>query len=88
MRFAQIQAIDQKCENLKTAPELRAILIKALKAWIQWNVRDTGAHFSIDPTTASSPVLTRMIANQNDIGWQHVFLGRFGHELSGVQEVH
>jgi hypothetical protein len=45
-------------------------------------------HFSIDPSTASSPVAIRMIANQNESGWHHLFLGRFYHEWSDVQEAH
>ena len=88
-REAMIHAIDRKCDNLKTAPDLRrAILIKALKAWTQWIEGDTDTPFSVDPTNASSQVLIRMIANQNDIGWKHVFLGRFCNEWSKVQEAH
>jgi hypothetical protein len=87
-REAMIQVIDKKCENLNTVPELRAILITALKAWTTRTESDMETQLSIDPSTASSPVSIRMIAHQNEIGWQHVFLGRFCHEWSDVQEAH
>ena len=82
-RVAMLNAID-----LKTAPELRAILIKALKAWTHPIADDTETPFSVDPTSASSPALIRLIANQNDIGWKHVFLGRFCNDWSDVQDAH
>ena len=83
-----LHAIDRKCDDLKTAPELRAILLKALKAWTHSLADTTETPFLVDPTSASTPALTRLIANQNDIGWKHVFLGRFCTDWSDVQDAH
>ena len=87
-RDAMLHAIDRKCDDLKTAPELRAILLKALKAWTHSLANNTETPFLVDPTSASTPALTRLIANQNDIGWKHVFLGRFCTDWSDVQDAH
>ena len=84
-----IKAVDRKCESLQTQPALRALLTKALHEWLQWNDGEMEEPFAMTPESNTPNEQRRLIARQNDIGWnQHILLGRFCQDWSDIQEAH
>ena len=82
-----LKAIDGKCVDVNTCPELRAILIDALKTWTNPDRSDqTEEANNISFAHATTPTLQRLITRQTNIGWHHLFLDRFCHEWSEVQD--
>ena len=82
-----LKAIDDKCEKMKTCPELRAILIDALTTWVnQERTAQEEEDVVISPDNATTPTLKRLITRQNAIGWHQLLLGRFCHEWSEAQD--
>ena len=72
------------CKNLRTMPALQRLLLQAISQWLAY-----------EPTSASpfqmsvegySPAVRRVIFQQNKIGWDHVFQGRFSLSWSDLQD--
>jgi hypothetical protein len=87
-RQSMVKALDNKCVALNTHPELRTTLITGINQWMQWMDRSNDSDFKMNTTKSTSPIIARLILQQNDIGWKQVFLGRFCHIWSDVQEAH
>ena len=82
-RTSTLEKLKSKCAALKTRPALQRILNDGLVGWFVHPSND----FTLDPE-AYPVAVRRVISNQNDIGWHHLFLGRFGTEWSEIQDVH
>jgi hypothetical protein len=88
-RTEMLKAIDEKCEKMKTCPELRAILIGAHTTWVnQEQPAQEEEDVVISSKNATTPTLKRSITRQNAIGWHQLFLGRFCHEWSEAQDTY
>ena len=87
-RRNMIQAVDIKCESLKTHPELRALLITSLQRWMHWLTENHDEKFEVHLPTNTPTSMAQLIAKQNAIGWQHILLGRFCTDWSKIQEAH
>ena len=82
-RTNMVNKVDEVCAKLKTKPELRHLLYDALSEWVHHDIPTQV--FRVDPTSYPSE-LHRLIAQQNAIGWDHLFHGRFSAEWSRLQD--
>ncbi|KAI2503130.1 hypothetical protein MHU86_11321 [Fragilaria crotonensis] len=73
--------VDERCEALRTRPLLKTVLRDALTGWLQSDTDE----YQLNPQQYPKDV-HRLIRQQNDIGWQQLFLGRFSNEWSDIQE--
>jgi hypothetical protein len=83
-----LNAVDQKCESLGTNPALRHLLVTAITEWMTWDAKDTAYEYIPDQAVLTSPQIQRLTAQQNAIGWHHLFLGRFSVLWSEIQDDH
>ena len=63
-----IKAVDDKCEKLKTHPDLRALLVTSLQQWMHWIAETADEKFTIHPVPTTSTPTARLINKQNAIG--------------------
>ena len=82
-RTETLEKLNSKCEATKTRPAVQKILNDGIAGWFL----DPSNEFKLDPMAYPADV-RRIVSHQNDIGWQHVFLGRFATEWSEIQDVH
>ena len=85
-RTNMVTAVDKKCESLRTHPMLRQILVHALTKWLIWTEEGQEYMYTTDPDHKPSPSLVRLIMQQNAIGWNQIFMGRFGVLWSDIQD--
>ena len=83
-REKALQELKQTCEKLGTRPILGALLLTAVKDWLE-SPPDT--RLLPRPHSYSSE-LTQLICQQNLIGWDQVFLGRFSNIWASIQDNH
>ena len=81
-RRKTLSAIDDVCAKSRTKPELRHLLFDSINGWLH---HDNPAPFHVDMSSYPSGVY-RLIAQQNEIGWDHLFLGRFSREWGRLQD--
>ena len=83
-RFAWVNelftALRARCTSLLTCESLVSILLHGLESWLT----DTPFPLHQFPTAALQP----LIRQQESIGWDQLFLGRFGTEWSHLQSEH
>ena len=84
-RKAMIQTVEKKCTDLRTMPSLKALLLQALREWLQYSSDDETPYQLQAPSKATSAI-RRLVFQQNAIGWEHLFLGRFSSEWSSLQD--
>jgi hypothetical protein len=82
-RVSLIKTVDSKCKALGTMPSLHAFLLQALCKWCS-HPHDENA-YQLHPQNAT-PALRRVIFQQNAIGWEHLFMGRFSSEWGSLQD--
>ena len=82
-RIETLAKLNSKCSAIKTRPAIQRILNDGLAGWFRHPSND----FKLDPLAYPADVRT-VIYYQNDIGWHHLFLGRFATEWSEIQDVH
>jgi hypothetical protein len=70
------------CVTEHTCPKLQNLLLDALRSWLR---APPTIEFTVDPIFYSS-TLTRLIHQQNRIGWGELFRGRFSKEWARVQD--
>ncbi|KAI2511572.1 hypothetical protein MHU86_2826 [Fragilaria crotonensis] len=79
-----LQTVEHRCNELNTMPRLKALLMTVLHTWITFSP-DEAAQFQHDPSGHPSSI-RRLVFQQNAIGWDHIFLGRFSMEWSSIQD--
>ena len=80
-RECTIRAIHDKCRSLSTRPAIQDALIDGVTGWL-----DSGDDtFELDPAKYHIDV-RQLVTQQNKIGWQQIFLGRFGWKWSDMQD--
>jgi hypothetical protein len=84
-RTAMIQTVEKQCTDLRTMPSLKALLLQALREWLQYSSDDDTPYQLQAPSTATVAI-RRLVFQQNAIGWEHLFLGRFSSEWSSLQD--
>lgn len=77
-----IPKVEEKCASLKTRPVLKRLLRDALNGWFNHTTTDT---YALNPLMYP-PDVHCLIGQQNEIGWQQLFLGRFSNEWSYLQD--
>ena len=83
------KAVDKKCDSLNAHPELRSVLATAIQEWLQWTEPESpDDQYRMTPPTTVTTQVTRLIRKQNNIGWHHIFLGRFCSDWSEIQDSH
>ena len=85
-RKNMLNAMDKKCESLRTQPELRHLLITALTEWTSWVTEDTTYRYIPELSVNQPPTIKRVIFQQNAIGWHQLFFGRFSVAWGEVQD--
>jgi hypothetical protein len=76
-----IKAIHDKCRSLSTRPALQDALIDGVTGCV-----DSGNEpFELDPEKHHIDV-RQLVIQQNKIGWQQIFLGRFSWKWSDMQD--
>jgi hypothetical protein len=80
-RASLLASLKGELITLQTRPLLVQILMAAISGWLECNHEQ----FTFDPTPYPH-AFRRAIQQQNSIGWQHVFQGRFSHEWSDIQD--
>ena len=83
-RQTALAAIDTACAKGGTKPELRHLLFDALSGWLHHDV--PGYPFLMSLSSYPKEVHRLILAQQNDIGWDHLFLGRFSLEWGQLQD--
>ena len=68
------QTLENKCKDLGTTPRLTAFLLQAL---CEWSVHSPDESMYQLHSPDTSPALRRLIFQQNAIGWDQLFMGRF-----------
>ena len=82
-RIKMVGELDGVCAKWKTKPELRQLLYDALSGWLNHDSPSTKYRVSM----SSYPTeVHRLIAQQNLIGWEHLFQGRFSVEWGRLQD--
>lgn len=71
--------LQERCKVLRTSPKLATILVQGLHAWFEER------EFS---SNGFPNKFHRLIAQQNAIGWQQIFHGRFSTEWARLQDDH
>ena len=82
-RASLIQMVDSKCKALGTMPSLHTLLIQALREWFS-HPHDENAYQL--QTQNATPSVRRIIFQQNAIGWEPLFMGRFSSEWGSLQD--
>ena len=80
-RTQVVKTVAEKCDSLSTRPLLKAVLSDALMGWLQHATDDYSLNFRNYPADVH-----RLIQQQNELGWQQLFLGRFSNEWSDLQD--
>jgi hypothetical protein len=80
-RARTIQAIHTKCQSLSTRPALQDVLIDGITGWLE----NGEAVFQLNPEKYHCDV-RQLVIQQNTIGWQQIFLGRFSWKWSDMQD--
>ena len=78
-------SVATKCGTLKTRSILTLILCEGLKGWMEHTLTDYA--YELNPSAYPRDV-RRLIRQQNEIGWQQLFLGRFSKEWADLQDTH
>jgi hypothetical protein len=81
-RVDTVHTLKKKCTSLQTRPFLTTVLCDALSGWLR---HDSEHKFQLNHLDYPSPV-HRLIHQQNEIGWQQLFLGRFTKEWADLQD--
>ena len=84
-RTQLIPALAEKCNSLRTRPLLSVILCDGLKGWLTHSL--TSYAYELNPSAYPADV-RRLIRQQNEIGWQQMFLGRFSQEWADLQDTY
>jgi hypothetical protein len=77
------KTMEKTCKDLGTTPRLTALLLEALREWCVHSP-DESMYQLRSPDT--SPVLRRLIFQQNAIGWDQLFIGRFSSEWGTLRD--
>ena len=82
-RDGVIRAVTSKCEKLDTRPALQRVLLAGISGWFA----STNNAFTLDPAEFHIE-MNKVILNQNQLGWNQVFLGRFCWDWSDLQDTY
>ena len=64
-----------------------SVLLTAIHEWLHWTDPESpDERYRLQPHTTATTTVTRLIRKQNDIGWHHIFLGRFCTDWSEIQD--
>jgi hypothetical protein len=77
-------AVASKSEKLDTRPALQQVLLTGIRGWLASSRNNA---FVLDPTQFHIE-MRKLISQQNQIGWNQLFLGRFCWEWSDLQDTH
>jgi hypothetical protein len=86
-RTSMMTQLDSKCTTLGTMPRLHDLLLQALRDWCMHDPHEATV-YQVQPSPNDSPLIRRVIFQQNAIGWDHIFLGRFSSEWASVQDAY
>ena len=76
-------AVASKCEKRDTRPVLQRVLLAGIEGWLA----SSNNAFILDPT--QFPIeMKKVILQQNQIGWNQLFLGRFCWRWSHLQDAY
>lgn len=84
-RTSMLEAIKDTCDKWNTRPLLRDILVEGIREWLESPDPDD---YNLDQSSYDDAHLCQMIHQQNNIGWKHLFLGRFTWGWSDVQDAY
>ena len=76
--------LQRTCEKLKTRSRLKDILIDGIKGWLD---SEDPESYRLESALYDDE-FHRLIEQQNTIGWNQVFLGRFSWEWSDMQDAY
>ena len=82
-RRSFLQTLDEKCKVLDTMPSLHVILTQAIREWFSHPHTETVYQLQLPHAT---PAVRRVVFQQNAIGWEQIFLGRFCSEWGSLQD--
>ena len=74
--------ITTRCDQLHTDPQLRRLLLESIEGWFE---STDSLQYRQDPT-AYPQEFSKVIYQQNLIGWRQIFNGRFSHHWAILQE--
>ena len=83
-RQALLRLLDEQCNALGTRPILWTVLHDGICGWC---THSADVPFRLD-ASQYHPALRRLIWQQNRIGWQQLFLGRFSQEWGALQDAY
>ena len=78
-----LQMVKTNCNDLGTMPRLTALILQALCEWSAPGQDENSNQLNSSEKFAA---LRRLVLQQNAIGWDHLFLGRFSSEWSSLQD--
>ena len=83
-RIQMLTAVTTECTKLRTMPALQRLLTKAIR---QWLVHDPSSDVSFQMSVEGyTSAVRRVIFQQNAIGWDHIFQGRFSVSWGALQD--
>jgi hypothetical protein len=78
--------VTKRCHQLRTMPSLQKLLLQAISKWLVDKPKfDTPFQMAVEGYT---PAVSRIILQQNAIGWDHIFQGRFSASWSDLQDTY
>jgi hypothetical protein len=81
-RSEVITKMTKTCSTIQTRPYLTRVLCEALEGWLHHTTADD---YQLTPEDYP-PAVQRLIRQQNEIGWNQLFLGRFSNEWGDLQD--
>ena len=84
-RSDMLDAVKEECRTLSTCHLLQSLLVAGLSEWFHHDDPLNPYQMS---NTQYPRALHRLIRQQNQIGWRHVFSGRLSQEWSTLQDNH
>lgn len=82
-RLETLEKMEAGVKKLGTRPILWTVLRDGINGWFNHDSLETVYRLDADAYTSD---VRRLIGQQNKIGWQHIFMGRFSNEWSDLQD--
>jgi hypothetical protein len=79
-----LRTLEWKCDKLETMPHLKQVLMRAIG---DWTLQSSSTESEFTMHMSDAPIgIRRLIYQQNEIGWDHMFLGWFSCKWSSLQD--
>jgi hypothetical protein len=81
-----LKEVTKQCQQLRTMPSLQKLLLQAIRKWLVHEPKSvTPFQMGVEGYTSA---VRRIIFQQNAIGWDYIFQGRFSESWSDLQDTY